>query len=192
MARSTPNRYPVVLSDEQRQQFADVCRNGHAPAKKIRHAQLLLLSDHGREGGPLTRTQVGELLQMHPNTVDTIRKRFVLQGEAPALNRKPRETPPVAPRLDGQSEAHLVAICCSDPPEGRVCWTMRLLADELVKRRIVTKISAETVRRTLKKTNSSPGSRSAGASPSGTAPASSRKWKTSSTSTTRSTPKTNR
>lgn len=192
MARSTPNQYPVVLTDEQRRNFSDICRNGHATAKKIRHAQLLLLSDHAREGGPLTRTQVGELLQMHPNSVDKIRKRFVLQGEAPALNRKPRETPPVAPILDGQAEAHLVAICCSDSPEGRVCWTMQLLANELVKRRIVTHISAETVRRALKKTNSSPGRKNAGASPSGTGPASSRRWRTSSTSTSRNTPKTSR
>lgn len=151
MARSTPNQYPVVLTDEQRQSFSDITRNGHAPAKKIRHAQLLLLSDHDREGGPLTRTQIAELLQMHPNTVDKIRKKFVLAGEAPALNRKPRETPPTPPIFDGHSEAQLVAICCSDPPEGRVCWTMHLLADELIKRRVVTTVSAETVRRVLKK-----------------------------------------
>ncbi len=82
MARSTPNQYPVLLTDEQRQMFLDITRNGHAPAKKIRHAQLLLLSDRGREGGPLTRTQIAELLQVHPNSVDKIRKKFVLQGEA--------------------------------------------------------------------------------------------------------------
>jgi hypothetical protein len=145
MARSTPNQYPVVLTDEQRRSFSEICSNGHAPARKIKHARILLLSDHEREGGPLTRTQIGELFGMHPNSVDKVRKRFVLQGEAPALNRKPRETPPVPPILDGHSEAHLVAICCSDPPEGRVCWTMQLLADELIKRRIVTQISAETV-----------------------------------------------
>ena len=117
MAVSTPNQYPVVLTDEQRQNFSDICRNGHAPAKKIRHAQLLLLSDHAREGGPLTRTQVGELLQMHPNSVDKIRKRFVLQGEAPALNRKPRETPPVAPILDGQAEAPSSPSVAAIPPK---------------------------------------------------------------------------
>lgn len=192
MARSTPNQYPVVLTDDQRRSFSDICRNGHAPARKIRHAQLLLLSDQKREGGPLTRTQVGELLQMHPNTVDRIRKRFVLMGEAPALDRKPRQTPPVAPILDGQAEAHLVAICCSDPPEGRVCWTMQLLADEMVQRRVVTKISAETVRRALKKTNSNPGRRNAGAFRNGTGRDSSPKWRTSSTFTTQNTPKTSR
>ena len=112
---------------------------------------IIELSDHDREGGPWTRTQIAESLGMHPNTVDTIRKRFVLDGEAPALDRKRRETPPTPPILDGRVEAHLVAICCSDPPEGRTVWTMQLLADALVSRRIVTHISAETVRRALKK-----------------------------------------
>lgn len=151
MARSTPNQYPVVLTDEQRQMFLDITRNGHAPAKEDSVCPTAAVSDHDREGGPLTRTQIAELLQVHPNSVDKIRKRFALQGEAPALNRKPRETPPTPPIFDGHSEAQLVAICCSDPPEGRVCWTMQMLANELVKRRIVTKVSAETVRRVLKK-----------------------------------------
>jgi hypothetical protein len=75
----------------------------------------------------------------------------VLDGEAPALDRKRRETPPTPPILDGRAEAHLVALCCSDPPEGRTVWTMQLLANALVSRRIVTHISAETVRRALKK-----------------------------------------
>ncbi len=151
MARSTPNQYPVALSDEQRQRFEDICANGHAPARKIRHARLLLLSDHNRSGGPWTRTQVAEALGMHPNTVDKIRKRFVVDGEAPALDRKRRETPPTPPILDGRGEAHLVALCCSAAPEGRTVWTMQLLANELMARQIVTQISAETVRRALKK-----------------------------------------
>lgn len=151
MARSTPGQYPVHLSAEQRGRFEEICRNGSAPAKKIRHARLLLLSDHDRDGGPWTRTQIAESLGMHPNTVDKIRKRFVLDGEAPALDRKRRESPPTPPILDGRAEAHLVALCCSDPPEGRTVWTMQLLANALVSRRIVTHISAETVRRALKK-----------------------------------------
>jgi hypothetical protein len=148
---STPNRYPVHLSDEQRERLSDVARNGRAPAKKILHAQVLLLSDRDRSGGHLSRTQIAELLGMHPNSVDRIRRLFAVEGEAPALDRKAREVPPRTPILDGRSEAHLAAICCSDPPEGRVAWTMELLADELVARRVVTRISAETVRRTLKK-----------------------------------------
>jgi transposase len=165
MARSTPNQYPVRLTAEQRERFEDICSNGHAPAKKIAHARLLLLSDHDRDGGAWSRTQVAEALGLHPNTVDKIRKRFVLDGEAPALERKARAAPPRPPILDGRAEAHLVAICCGPAPEGRAEWTLQLLADELVARGVVTRISADTVGRALKKTSCSPGGRTAGASP---------------------------
>ena len=151
MVRSTPNQYPVQLTDEQRERLEDICSNGHAPAKKIRHARVLLLSDRNSERGRRTRAEIADTLGMHINTVDRIRKRFVLEGEYPAINRKPREVPPRPPILDGRAEAHLIAICCGDPPEGRICWTMELLAQELTDRRIVTQISAETVRRALKK-----------------------------------------
>lgn len=151
MARSVPGQYAVGLTADQRGRLDDICRNGRAPAKKIRHAQVLLLSDKNHERGGRTRTEIAETLGMHVNTVDRIRKRFVQEGEAPALDRKPRETPPTPPIIDGRAEAHLVAMCCSDPPEGRVHWTMELLAQELTARKIVTKVSAETVRRVLKK-----------------------------------------
>ena len=151
MSCSTPHKFPVRLSADQRQRLEEICRNGHAPAKKIRHAQVLLLSDKNHQRGGRTRTEISETLGIHTNTVDRIRKRFVQEGEEPALNRKPRSAPPTPPILDGRGEAHLVAICCSDPPQGRTCWTMELLAQELMARKIVTRISAETVRRALKK-----------------------------------------
>lgn len=183
MAISTPNLYPVILTAEQRTRLEDLTRNGHAPAKKIRHAHILLLSDGERPGGRLTRDQIAQYLGMHVNTVDRIRKRFVLQGEAPALERKPRLTPPVPPKIDGRIEAHLVALCCGPAPEGRTRWTLTLLADELKRRGLVTHVCAETVRRTLKKTRCSLGGRKAGASPNATGPASSPRWKTFSTCT---------
>ncbi len=192
MAISIPNLYPVVLTSEQRERFTDITRNGHAPVKKVRHAQVLLLSDGERPGGRLTRDQIAEQLNMHVNTVDRIRKRFVTEGEAPALNRKPRATPPIPPKIDGRVEAHLVAICCSKAPEGRTYWTLRMLADELKSRKLVTSVCVETVRKALKKTNCSLGGRSAGASPSGTGHASSPRWRKSSTSTRRHTRKTSR
>lgn len=148
---SAPNQYPVFLSEEQRQRLNDICRNGRAPAKKIRHAQVLLLSDRHRSGGRLTGGEIARTLEMHLNTVARIRRRFVLEGEIPALDRKRRQTPPTPPILDGHAEAQLIAICCSEPPEGRTCWTMQMLANTLLERRIVTQISAETVRRILKK-----------------------------------------
>lgn len=189
MARSTPNQYPVSLTRKQRERLEELTRHGHAPVRKVRHAQVLLLSDHNRPDGQMTRTEVSGVLSMHVNTVDRIRRRFVLEGEAPALNRKVRATPPTPPKFDGRSEAQLVAICCSQAPEGHTRWTLKLLADEVVKRRIVTSVCMETVRKTLKKTNCSLGERSAGASRSGIKLASSRRWKTSTTSTKRSTAK---
>jgi transposase len=188
MATSIPNVYPVVLTHQQRERLDEIARHGQAPARKMRHAQVLLLSDHHRPGGRMTRTQVSEALGMHVNTVDRIRRRFVQEGEAPALDRKPRATPPTPPKLDGRAEAHLVAICCSAAPEGRTRWTLKLLAGELVKRRIVVSISPETVRQTLKKTGFSLGARSAGASRSAMRHASWHRWKTSWISTKRRTP----
>jgi transposase len=192
MAVSTPNLYPVCLTDEQRESLVDITRNGHASAKKIRHAQVLLWSDVNREGGRLSSREIAERLGMHDNSVDRIRKRFVLEGEGPALNRKVRQTPAIEPKIDGRVEAHLVAICCGPPPEGRVRWTLSLLAGELKRKGLVTSVCAETVRKTLKKTNCSLGESSVGASPTGTRRGLSRRWKTSSTSTRRSIPTTNR
>jgi transposase len=184
---STPNLYPVRLTPEQRASLEEITRNGHAPAKKIRHAQVLLLSDHDRPEGKRTGPEIADVLGMHLNSVARIRKRFATEGEQPALERKPRQTPPVAPKIDGHVEAQLIAICCGPPPEGRARWTLDLLAGELTRRKLVVSITGEAVRKALKKTRSSPGRRNAGASPSGTTPDSSPRWRTSSTSTPPST-----
>jgi len=192
VAKSTPNLYPVILTEEQRERLEEITHHGRAPARKIRHAQVLLLSDRERPGGHMTRTQVSDVLGMHVNTVDRIRRWFVKDGEAPALNRKVRSTPPNPTKFDGRGEAQLVAICCGAAPDGRTRWTLKLLADEIVKRRIVTSVSMETVRKTLKKTSCNPGEKSVGAFPKGMARVSSRKWRTSSTSTRPGTAKKNR
>ncbi len=192
MAVSFPNQYPVNLTSEQRRSFLGITRLGNAPANKIRHAQVLLWSDVNLEEGRLSSREIAERLEMHVNTVDRIRKRFVLEGEQPALNRKVRETPPTPPIFDGHLEAQLIAICCGPAPEGRCHWTMELLATELKKRSLVTRVSAETVRRTLKKTNFNRGVSSVGAFPSGTEPVLSRRWKKSSTSMQPRTPKKSR
>ena len=192
MAVSTPNQYPISLNDEQRQRFEDITRHGHASARKIRHAQVLLLCDVNRPAGRLTRDQVAERLDMHVNTVDRVRRRFVVEGEEPALNRKARLTPPTPAKIDGVVEAHLVAICCSKAPEGRTRWTLQLLADELKERGLVASVCIETVRRSLKKTNCNLGGVSRGASRNAIRPALSPKWKTSSTCTRKSTRPKNR
>jgi transposase len=188
MAVSTPNLYPVRLTSEQREVLTDITRNGRNSAKKIRRAQILLWSDVDREGGRLSSREIAERLGMHDNSVDRVRKRFVLEGEAAALERKVRETPAVPAKIDGHVEAHLIAICCGPAPEGRVRWTLTLLASELKRKGLVTGVCAETVRQALKKTNCSLGGSSAGASPSAIRPGSSPRWKTFSTSTRHRTP----
>lgn len=185
MATSTPNQYPVKLSNVQRRRLTALTRTSRAPVGKLRRAQVLLLSDHRRPGGHLSRAQISDVLGMHVNTIDRIRRRFALEGEVPTLNRKARTTPPVPRKFDGRTEAQIVAICCSQAPEGRTRWTLSLIVDELKKRRIVTSVSPETIRKTLKKTNCSLGEKNAGASRKETARGSSRKWKKSSISTKR-------
>src|SRR5438132_9071582 len=145
--RSTPNRYPVTLSPDQRDRLEQLTRTGKAPVSKVRHARVLLLSDGNRPGGRLTRDRIAEVLGMHVNTVDRLRKRFVLEGEQPALDRKARPMPPTPAKIDGRAEAHLVATCCSTAPKGRARWTLTLLADELKRRGLVTRVSIETVRK---------------------------------------------
>lgn len=148
-----PNKYVVNLSEAERERLKEISRNGQAAAKKILHARILLLADQSNAVGGWTDERIGEALGLHPYSIARIRKRFVTQGEAPALNRKVRKTPPIAPKVDGEVEAQLVAICCSPAPEGRVRWTLNLLVDALKARSIVTNISRETVRQTLKKMN---------------------------------------
>jgi hypothetical protein len=162
---STPNVYQVHLLPEQRDRLEDLTRNGHAAAKKILHAQILLLADRDHPNGRYPDTHIARTLGLHVNSVARLRKRFVLLGEAPALERKPRDTPPVPPKVDGRLEAQLLATCCAPPPDGHTRWTLTLLVEELTRGRFVTSICRETVRRALKKTSCSRGGNSAGASP---------------------------
>jgi transposase len=180
---SHPTRkYAVVLSAQTRQRLEAIVRNGRAPAKKIQHARILLMSDAKHPAGRYHDKEIAKILGLHINTVARIRTRFVLEGEGPALERKKRRTPPVPAKLDGPAEAKLVAICCSDPPDGRTRWTLRLLQKEMIGRKMVTSICCETIRKTLKKTSCSLGGSSGSASPNATRPGSSPKWSKSLTS----------
>jgi transposase len=165
-------KYKVTLSEEQRERLRVITRNGHAGAKEILHAQVLLLADEEHPEGRWKDKEITKMLGVHRNTISRIRRRFVEQGEAPALRRKVRAAPPTPPKLDGAKEAQLIAICCSPPPEGRVRWTLNLLVDELKARKVVVQVCAETVRKALKKISYDPGKSSATASPKETTPAS--------------------
>jgi len=143
-------RYVVRLTEEERCELKGLVGKGRSAAYKICHAHILLQAD--ADGPGWLDEQIAAACAVHLNTVANVRRRCVEQGLAAALERKPRETPPRARRLDGEQEAHLIALSCSPAPEGRRRWTLHLLADKLVELRVVDEISHETVRQALKKT----------------------------------------
>lgn len=180
-------KFIVNLTSEPRQRLEALTRTGHAPAKKILHARILLMADEEHPAGRWHEEQIGRALGVHRNTIGQVRKRFVVDGEEPALQRKARAQSAVPPKLEGGQEAHLVALCCSAPPAGRIRGTLSLLANTLSRRGVVASISRETVRQALKKISSRPGARNATASRSATRPALWSRGKTSSTSIARPT-----
>jgi transposase len=147
---SNPNaKYRIKLSEEQRQELVEISKNGTKAAKQVNHAQVLLMSDDNAVAGRWKDEDISQALNMHINTIAAIRKKFVLEGVQPALQRKQRATSPTPLKMDGKQEAHLIAICCSDPPRGRARWTIQLLTKELVSRKVVISIAKETVRTKL-------------------------------------------
>ncbi len=148
-------KYIVELTSEERKQLQQLVKKGKVPGYKIRHAQMLLKTDQGNKGPGWPDVQVAEVFAAHVTTVERLRKRFVEQGLEAALERNKRNN--YARKLDGDAEAHLIAIACSAPPAGRSEWSLRLLADRLVELSVVDSISYMTVSRTLKKTNLSRG-----------------------------------
>lgn len=144
-------KYIVRLSDEERKQLEVFIRKGKAPAYQIKHANLLLNID--ADGPNWSDARTAKAFRCHLNTVANVRRRFVEQGLKAALERKKQEMPSRAPLLDGEKHARLIALSCSEPPEGCARWTLKLLADKLVELKVVESISDQTVRRNLKKTS---------------------------------------
>lgn len=142
--------HQVNLTEEDRTKLHDLLKVGEHAARSIARGYVLLLASQGKSDDEIAQT-----LEIGRATVQRVRKRYCQKGLDFALNELPR--PGAAPRLDGKQEAYLVALACSDAPEGRTCWTMQLLANKLVQLNVVEEISDETVRRVLKKTNSNPG-----------------------------------
>jgi len=149
--------YRVVLTEAQRAELRGLVGSGIAPARTLTRARVLLKADHG-EGGPgWSDAAVAGALEVDPSTVLRVRRQFVAEGLTATLERK-RPDRVYERRLDGAQEAKLVAIACSETPDGAARWSLRLLADELVRLEVVETISHETVRQTLKKTSSGRGS----------------------------------
>ena len=148
--------FVVALSLAQRTELDALVRNGAATAHAHIHARILLKADAGPDGRAWTDKMISIALDVGVSTVARVRQAFVEAGITAALERKSPQR--VYERvLDGAAEAHLIALTCSTPPDGAGRWSLRLLADRLVELAYVEAVSHETVRRTLKKTNSSPG-----------------------------------
>ncbi len=149
-------KYPVTLTDTERDLLHGLIAAGTAPARKLMHARILLKADQSPGGPALVDEAIADAVESSQPTVARIRRHYVEQGVEAALNRRaPRRV--YERKLDGEQEARLVALTCSTPPEGQARWSLRLLADRLVELEVVEDVSYQTVRRILKKTSSSPG-----------------------------------
>ena len=149
-------KHIVRLTPSERAELTRLIASGQAPARKLTHARLLLKADAGPEGPAWTDEAIAEALEVHPVTVWRVRKRCAEEGLEAALspriqqNRRPH-------RLNEAQEAHLIALACSEPPNGRKRWTLRQLSQRMVELEYAAQLSHETVRLTLKKTMSSLG-----------------------------------
>ncbi len=143
-------KWIVELAAEERKDLEDIVKKGKSSAKKIRHANIYLKADSGEHGPGWTDKRISEAFGVTVRTIENMRKRLVEHGLEDALMRvKPANGP--RRKLDGDAEAKLIAISCSEPPEGRTRWTISLLADKMVELEYVECIGRETVRTTLKK-----------------------------------------
>jgi transposase len=148
-------KYLVTLTADEREQLNAMITAGTASAKKLAHARVLLKADQGENGLAWVDEVIAEAVEVSTDTVARIRQRFVEQGLEAALVRKKQDRPSRERVLDGSAEARLLAVACSDPPDGRAAWTLTMLADKLVELEVVERVSRESVRRVLKKTLSS-------------------------------------
>jgi transposase len=149
-------KYAVTLTEAERAGLRTLVGRGRSPAQMMTRARVLLKADQGEGGAAWADTAIAGALDVHPTTVARVRRQFVEAGLEATLARK-RPDRVYERALDGAAEAHLVAVACGAPPAGRERWTLRLLADELVRLEVVGAVSHETVRRTLQQTISSRG-----------------------------------
>jgi transposase len=146
-------RYRVTLTKEERGELEAITRRGKTHARRFIHARALLLCDAGADGPAWNVADVATALGVTSRAIEHLKKRFVEDGFEVALERKPREKPPREVVFDGAFEARLIALACSDAPEGHRRWTVRLLADKAVELKFAESVSHMTVQRALKKTN---------------------------------------
>jgi hypothetical protein len=146
------DKYIEKLTKEERKELLSLIRVGKKSANKLMHARVLLsVDENDRKLKPKTDEEIAGEIHICSKTVARIRHRFVEEGMESALSRKPHANPK-GRKIDGEQEAHLIALCCSTPPEGRSRWTLKLLANKLIELELVDSVSAVTVSRVLKKT----------------------------------------
>ena len=148
-------KYIVRLNDEERFHLKELLRKGTIPARRLQKAQILLKADESEGGEGWSDLRIMAALNASASMVYRVRQQLVEEGLEATLARKKRATPPVPPVFDGEKEAKLIALACSQAPEGRCRWTLQLLAERLVMLKVVDEVSASTVARAHKKTNSS-------------------------------------
>ena len=149
-------QYIVTLTDEQRQEMERVSASNKRSLRERIRARILLLADTARSDGGHKDQDIAQAVRACPMTVSRVRRRFYEGGLKGALKHKEQMTRKWR-LLGGEAEAHLIALTCSTPPDGRKRWSLHLLKDKLIEQRLVDTVSHETIRQTLKKTNSSPG-----------------------------------
>jgi transposase len=157
-------KYVVRLSEDERNQLNELIRKGKSSAQRLTKARILLKADVSEAGEGWSDSRIMEALETSATTVYRTRQQLVEEGFEAVLSRKQRARPPVAPIFDGEKEAQLIALACSQPPKGRARWTLRLLEDKVVELNIVDRASDSTIWRVLKKTRSSRISRNSGSS----------------------------
>jgi transposase len=157
-------RYRITLTKEERKELETMTHRGKTHARRFIHARALLLCDAGADGPAWSVSGVATALGVTSRSIEHLKKRFVEDGLEAALERKPREKPPREIIFDGAFEARLIALACSNAPEGYRRWTVRLLADKAVELSFAKSVSHMTVQRVLKKTNLSLTSASTGKS----------------------------
>ena len=145
--------YVVKLKKPERQRLEALIRKGKSSATQLLKARILLKADSGRYGAAWPDVRIIEALDTGASMVYRVRRGFVEKGFEAVLVRKKRASPPVQPVFDGEKEARLIALACSEPPAGRARWTLRLLADKLVELEVVDAVNFNTVGRALKKTS---------------------------------------
>ena len=146
-------RYKVTLTKEERDDLNLISTKGRRAARTVLYARALLLLDAGEFGPKWNVWKVAEAIGVTSRSLEHIKKRFVEEGPQAAIERKKRVSPPREIQFGGEFEAHLLALACTEAPEGRERWTMRLLAEKMVEFKMVSSVSPMTVCNTLKKMN---------------------------------------